>query len=76
MAFSGQLLLNPPAMQETRVRFLFRKILWRREWLPTLLFLPGESHGHGTLVGYDSWGCKESETTEGLSTLLLKFYKR
>ena len=23
-----------------------RKIPWRREWLPTLVFLPGESHGH------------------------------
>ena len=28
-----------------------------------------------TPVGYGSWGCKESEMTEGLSTLLLKFYK-
>ena len=25
MAFSGQLLLNPPAMQETRVRFLVQE---------------------------------------------------
>ena len=24
-----------------------RKIPWRREWLPTLVFLPGESHGRG-----------------------------
>ena len=32
---------------------------WRREWHPTLVFLPGESHGQRSLVGYSSWGCKE-----------------
>ena len=25
---------------------------WRREWQPTLAFLPGESHGQRNLVGY------------------------
>ena len=28
------------------------KITWRREWLPTPVFLPGESHGQRCLVGY------------------------
>ena len=28
------------------------KILWRREWQPTLVFLPGESHGQRSLSGY------------------------
>ena len=41
-----------------------RKILWRREWLPTAVYLPGKSHGQGSLVGYSPWGCKESDTTE------------
>ena len=27
-----------------------RKIPWRREWLPTLVFLPGESHGQRSLA--------------------------
>ena len=27
------------------------KIPWRREWLPTPVFLPGESHGQRSLVG-------------------------
>ena len=27
-------------------------------------FLPGESHGQMSLVGYGPWGCKESDTTE------------
>ena len=29
-----------------------RKIPWRRAWQPTLVFLPGESHGQRSLVGY------------------------
>ena len=28
------------------------KIPWRRAWQPTLVFLFGESHGQGSLVGY------------------------
>ena len=31
----------------------------------TLVFLPGESHGQRSLVGYRPWGQKESDTTEG-----------
>ena len=37
---------------------------WRRKWQPTPVFLPGESHGQRSLVGYSLWGCKESDTTE------------
>ena len=37
---------------------------WRRAWQPTPVFLPGESHGQMSLVGYSPWGCKESDTTE------------
>ena len=33
-----------------------RKILWRREWLPTPVFLPGVSHGQRSLAGYSAWG--------------------
>ena len=40
------------------------KIPWRREWLPTPVFLPGESHGQRSLVGYGPQGCKELDTTE------------
>ena len=28
------------------------KIPWRRTWQPTSVFLPEESHGQGSLVGY------------------------
>ena len=36
----------------------------RRKWQPTPVFLPGESYGQRGLVGYSSWGHKESDTTE------------
>ena len=32
----------------------FGKIPWRREWLMTLVFLPGESHGQRSLASYSS----------------------
>ena len=42
------------------------RFLWRRKWQPTPVFLPGESHGRRSLVGYSPWGRKESDTTERL----------
>ena len=44
------------------------KIPWRRKWQPTPIFLPRESHGQRSLVGYRPWGHKESDPTEQLST--------
>ena len=32
-----------------------------RTWQPTQIFLPGESHGQRSLVGYGSQGHKESD---------------
>ena len=52
-----------PAMEETWVT----KIPWRRARQPTPVFLPGESHGQRSLVGYSPWGHKESDTTQQLS---------
>ena len=43
---------------------------WRREWLPTRVFLPGESHGQRSLGGYSPQHSKESDTTERLSLSL------
>ena len=61
----AQLVKNPPAMWETWVRSLVRKIPWRRERLPTPVFWPGIFHGL-----YSPWGCEESDTTERLSLSL------
>ena len=43
------------------------KIPWRREYQPTPVFLPGEVHGHRSLVGYSPQVRKELDTTERLS---------
>ena len=46
------------------------KILWRRKWQPTPVFLLGESHGQRSLAGYCPWGRKESDTAEHAHILL------
>ena len=43
------------------------KIPWRRAWQTTLVFLPGESHRHRSLVGYSSWGHRELDMTEWIT---------
>ena len=40
-----------------------RKNPWRRKWQPTLVVLPGKSHGQRSLVGHRRWGHKELDTT-------------
>ena len=45
------------------------KIPWRGKLQPTPVFLPGESHGWRSLVGYSPRGRKESDMTEGLTHL-------
>ena len=60
----AQLVKNLPAMQETWVRSLVGKILWRRERLPTPVFWPAEFHGI-----YSSWGRKKLDMTKWLSLL-------
>ena len=52
-----------------------RKIPWRRKWLLTPVYLPGEFHGQKSLAGYSSWGRKELDTTEPL-TLSLSYIWR
>ena len=37
-------------------------ILRRRQWHPTPVLLPGESHGWRSLAGYGPWDRKESDT--------------
>ena len=58
---------NPPTMEESWVG----KIPWRRAWQPTPVFLPGESHGQRSLVGYTVHGVTELDMTELLSTHML-----
>ena len=53
-------------MLETWFNPWVRKIPWRRAQQPTPVFLPGESHGQRSLVGYSPRGRRESDTTERL----------
>ena len=34
--------------------------MWRRKWQPTPVFLPGESRGQRSLVGYSPW-CRKNQ---------------
>ena len=43
------------------------KIPWRRKWQPTLVPLPGKSHGQRSLAGYSPWGHRELDVTEELN---------
>ena len=63
----GSAVKNLPAMQEsqeTQVQTLVRKILWRRKWQTTPVFLPVKSHRQRSLVCYSPKGCTESDMTE------------
>ena len=44
------------------------KIPWRGKWQPTSVFLPGGSHGQGSLANYSLWGCKELDMTKNMKT--------
>ena len=64
-------------LQWSRPRFdpWVRKIPWIREWYPTPVFLPGESHGQGGQVGYSPWGCRVGHNwvTDTFTFLLISY---
>ena len=69
MSFPGGASGKEPACQcrrHKRHRFdpWVGKTPLKRAWQPTPVFLPGESHGQRSLVGYSPWGCKELDTTK------------
>ena len=56
MSFPGGISGKESTCQNRRHRRLVfdpwvRKIPWRRKWWPSPVFLPGESHGQGSLAG-------------------------
>ena len=54
------------SLKKLKIELLYASI-WRREGQHTPVFLPGESHGQRSLVGYSSWACKGSDMTERLN---------
>ena len=67
LQFSGEVAKQPLASAEDKRDSSLPwvgKIPWRREWQPTLVLLPGESHGQRSLAGYSPWSCTELDMTE------------
>ena len=62
-----QMVKHLPAMRETRVWSLSWEDPLEKEWQPSPVFLPGESHGQRGLVGYSPWCHKELAITEWLT---------
>ena len=66
LLFTDSAVNNLPVVQETWVPGFnpwVGKILCRRKWQPTSLFLLGKFHGQRSLAGYSPWDCKELDTT-------------
>ena len=72
MSIGNNIFLEVTELDEGRPRFCpwVAEIPWRREWQPTLVFLPEESHGQRSLVGYSPWGHKALDRTEQLSLFI------
>ena len=51
----GSVVENLPANTRDGFTPWVGKIPWRREWQPTLIFLPGKSHGQRSLGVTESW---------------------
>ena len=68
---------NLPAVQGTQVQPQSQEHLpeysWRRELLPTPVFLPGEYHGQRSLAGYSPWGPKRIGRKRMSNTLIIKY---
>ena len=63
----AQMIKKSPSMQETWVRSLGWEDPLEKDTATHSVFLPEESHGQRSLVGYSPWGCKELVTTKGLT---------
>ena len=57
-------LKTKPLRKERLFYFSLHVILWRRQWHPAPVLLPGKSHGQRSLVGCSLWGRTESDTPE------------
>ena len=66
----AQMVKNLPSMWETWVQSLGWEHPWRRKWLRTPVFFPGEFHGQRSPAGYSLWSYKESDVTEWLTLSL------
>ena len=64
MVLQAQIVKILSAMQETLTQSLGWEDPLEKGMAMPPVFLPRESHGQRSLVGYSPWSCKESDTTE------------
>ena len=64
LSLSMKNLTNSKSKKE--IENFIRAKLRRRQWQPTLVLLPGKSHGRRSLVGCSPWGLEELDMTERL----------
>ena len=65
----AEMVKHLPAVRETQFNPWVGKIPRKRAWQPTPVFLPAESPWTEEPDSLQSWGGKESDTTERLSTV-------
>ena len=61
ISITSDMQMIPSLWEKTRGT---KEPLWRRKWHPTLVLLPGKSHGRRSLEGCSPWGHKELDMTE------------
>ena len=69
----AQLVKNP--VQRSQFEPWVGKIPWRREWLPTPVFLPGEFHEQRLMTDYSSWVTKSRTRLSDFHFLFFIFQK-
>ena len=60
-------LVVPSLLMESEEGQVSSPLPWRRQWHPTPVLLPGESHGQRSLTGYTVHGIPKLDTTEWLT---------
>jgi len=68
-------LVNKIIMPNSSLPPIYRIIIPRRKWQPTPVFLPGESHGQRSLVGYSPWVAKSQTRLSDFTFTFLQLYR-
>ena len=72
LMYKSQMLSYTTAMNKMNLK-LKNNTIYIVVWQLTPIFLPEESHGQRSLVGYSPWGHRKSDTTEPVILILLLF---
>ena len=57
-------IIQSEVSQKEKDKYHILMHMWRRQWHPTPVLLPGKSHGQRSLVGCHLWGRTELDMTE------------